>query len=202
MSDLVTAAKVRFVQDKHIAVIPVDEIMEFRVKKPSNKFNFNPRKLYKGLWTDEKNPNGVILPIQINELASTTKSNLKQLSLLERDVPHFSMRDPIADLHDGSGDNPPINPRKRSRRLSSDLESDHDTPASVRNDKQDVIVIQEELELRQNELQALVEEVSNEQIPYAARERFALYRLRNPTSLTREVLGRAVCYASRQISCS
>ncbi|CAB0029459.1 unnamed protein product [Trichogramma brassicae] len=72
----------------------------------------------------------------INIKQATTKSNLKQLSLLERDVPHFSMRDPIADLHDGSGDNPPINPRKRSRRLSSDLESDHDTPASVRNDKQ------------------------------------------------------------------
>ncbi|KAL7290782.1 hypothetical protein TKK_0015528 [Trichogramma kaykai] len=48
------------------------------------------------------------------------------------------MRDPIADLHvnGGSIDHSPINPRKRSRRLFSDLESDHGTPAPEHNDKQ------------------------------------------------------------------
>ncbi|KAL7290658.1 hypothetical protein TKK_0015419 [Trichogramma kaykai] len=65
----VTAAKVRFVQDKEIHCLPIEDIIEFRKEKPSNKRDFNKNALYQAKWTDEKNPAGVVLPIQIGALA-------------------------------------------------------------------------------------------------------------------------------------
>uniref|UniRef100_A0ABD2X2P4 Uncharacterized protein n=1 Tax=Trichogramma kaykai TaxID=54128 RepID=A0ABD2X2P4_9HYME len=73
MSILVTKAKVRFVQDKHITMIPIHDVIEFETKAPAHKKDFCANKLYKGVWKDDKNSKKIILPIQIGGLACGEK---------------------------------------------------------------------------------------------------------------------------------
>ncbi|KAL7307870.1 hypothetical protein TKK_0000188 [Trichogramma kaykai] len=73
MSILVTKAKVRFVQDKHITMIPIHDVIEFETKAPAHKKDFCANKLYKGVWKDDKNSKKIIFPIQIGGLACGEK---------------------------------------------------------------------------------------------------------------------------------
>ena len=65
----VTHAKIRFIDDKVIKTIQINEILEFKNKLPSSVKDFNKDGIYSIMWKDDKNPDPIRLPIQIGELA-------------------------------------------------------------------------------------------------------------------------------------
>lgn len=68
-SDIVTHARVKYIQDDHIKFIPVNHVKEFIKKSPETKEDFDKDKIYAGFWQDKLNPDGVWLPIIISDLA-------------------------------------------------------------------------------------------------------------------------------------
>ncbi|KAL7290646.1 hypothetical protein TKK_0015407 [Trichogramma kaykai] len=102
MSKLVTKAKVRFVQDKHIAMLDIDKIIEFKQKKPAHKKDFCAKKLYKGIWKDEKNSTELILPIQVGGLDCGEKEEeLLKARRISFPTVNLSNLDRFSDSTDG-----------------------------------------------------------------------------------------------------
>lgn len=66
---VVTHAKVKFVHDGYIDILSIEKILEFKLKTPVTKYNFDRKILYTAYWEDDKNPEGITLAVQIGGLA-------------------------------------------------------------------------------------------------------------------------------------
>ena len=62
-------AKVKFLDDNDVRVVPTKKIVEYQIKNPSNIEDFDKKKIYTCMWSDDKNPEEIELPIQISHLA-------------------------------------------------------------------------------------------------------------------------------------
>uniref|UniRef100_A0ABD2WCI4 BEN domain-containing protein n=1 Tax=Trichogramma kaykai TaxID=54128 RepID=A0ABD2WCI4_9HYME len=64
----VTHARIKFA-DGMLKTVPIEEIIEFKGNIPKTITSFNNRHFYNIVWKDEKNPDGVKLPILVGKLA-------------------------------------------------------------------------------------------------------------------------------------
>lgn len=65
----VTHCKIKFLDDAYIDVVPINKIVEFVKKPPTNCKDFCRKTIYKCLWKDDLNPLEKPLGVQIAELA-------------------------------------------------------------------------------------------------------------------------------------
>ena len=66
---VVTHARVKYLTDNAIDVIPIQDILEFKTQRPKDKNAFEKSKVYRAEYSDEKNSDTIFLKIQISDIA-------------------------------------------------------------------------------------------------------------------------------------
>ena len=64
----VTHARVKFIDDNCIKTIEIEKIVEFQANPPTSVLDFDKKKIYNAVWTDDKNPKEILLPIIISDM--------------------------------------------------------------------------------------------------------------------------------------
>ena len=70
---LFTSARIRYLDDNKVDCIPIEKIKEFRINKPRNLLDFDKKKVYRAEYEDAKNPEQLLLRVQIADLACKYK---------------------------------------------------------------------------------------------------------------------------------
>lgn len=65
----ITHAKIKYLEDKTITVVPIEKFVEFKDGAPVDEHAFLKEKIYECLWYDEKKKEDVTLGVQISDLA-------------------------------------------------------------------------------------------------------------------------------------
>ena len=65
----ITHDRIKFLVDNAIEIIPIEDILEFKTRRPRDLKDFDKTKIYRAIYSDEKNPEPIKLKIQIADLA-------------------------------------------------------------------------------------------------------------------------------------
>ncbi|OXU18738.1 hypothetical protein TSAR_009705 [Trichomalopsis sarcophagae] len=134
MAEEVTHARVKYLTDEYVEIIPIDNIIEFENNKPKHKKDFDPKKVYKAKYQDEKNPKELILKVQIADLAC----GLYEVEELENTRPKFAKLF-AGDIPSTSYDNE-TNSEQSDEREITEQESDVQQSQKIKNTKKKKIV--------------------------------------------------------------
>ncbi|XP_031785975.1 uncharacterized protein LOC116417363 [Nasonia vitripennis] len=81
----ISHVQVRFTADRTIHVVPINHIIEFKKNHPKHINEFDKDVLYNCLWVDDKNPDGVVLFVQIAKIAALQNEEEYQKLLVSRE---------------------------------------------------------------------------------------------------------------------